>query len=156
MCQQPENFVFFKGHGLVSPGRAYGLSYSEGDLVQVGDKAQRWGRFKMWGHNVIEKVSKMFETLSTWPTISRKLFPTLIKTIENKNVAIFYVGISVFNICTVGIYPCSFTNVRFLNKDWVLECSISWQSYCEVLVGIWRCCKLCSWFMVGPWWEFLG
>ena len=47
---------------------------------------------------------------------------------------------------TTGIYPSTFTNVHFLNEDWVFE-------FCKVQVGVLRCCKLCNGIMMEPWWE---
>ena len=46
ICEQLDNSDLFKGHGLASPGGgvgAYGLSYSEGGLPQMGDKSPELG-----------------------------------------------------------------------------------------------------------------
>ena len=58
-----------------------------------------------------------------------------------------------------GIYWGGFTNVGFWTKtefSYTLFYDKRSRNYCEMQVGIWRCFKLCSWFMAEAWWEFRG
>ena len=60
-----------------------------------------------------------------------------------------------FSVPHTGIYPSSFTNVRFWTKIEFLNVIFSWI-YHKMQAGNWRYCKLRSGFMAEPWWEFKG